>query len=316
MTFDLTIVMYHYVRDLERTRFPNIKGRRTAEFRSQLEYLRRHYYLVTMEEVVHAERTGDPLPKNAALMTFDDGYLEHFTTCFPILFDAGIQGSFFPPVAPVVRSELLDVNRVHFLLAVADPAQLAQNIDENVRRYANEYSLPSPEIYWADWAKASRFDIADVVYVKRMLQVALPEVLRNKIAKDLFSRYVSEDEASFASELYATEDQFRVMQSSGMYVGAHGDSHYWLNSVNHDVQADEIEGSLGFLRRVGSPIEDYWVMCYPYGAWDAPLLETLEEYNCTLGFTTEPRVARLGEENPLLLPRLDTNDLALRSSLD
>ena len=312
MTSHLSIVMYHYVRDLERTRYPNIKGRRTSEFRSQLEYLRSHYSIVTVEEVVQAQRMGDALPENAALLTFDDGYLEHYTTCFPILFDAGIQGSFFPPVAPVVRSELLDVNRVHFLLAVADAAKLAEHIDESIRYYAEAHNLQSPEVYWAEWANSSRFDKAEVIYVKRMLQVALPEVVRNKIAKNLFSRYVSADEASFASELYASEDQFRVMQSSGMYVGAHGDSHYWLDSLRRDDQVKEIKSSLEFLRRVGSPVDDYWVMCYPFGGWDTTLLNSLESYGCALGLTTEPRVAQIGEDNPLLLPRLDTNDLPLK----
>ena len=96
----LTIVMYHYVRELERTRYPAIKGRRTSEFRAQLAWLRRHHTPVTMAEVVHASRSGDPLPPRAVLLTFDDGYADHYTNVFPLLFDAGVQGAFFPPVGP------------------------------------------------------------------------------------------------------------------------------------------------------------------------------------------------------------------------
>lgn len=311
MNSNLTIVMYHYVRQLERTRYPDIKGRRTSEFREQLKYLRRHHALVTVEEVVHAQKTGDALPENAALLTFDDGYLEHFTTCFPILFDMGVQGAFFPPVAPVVRGELLDVNRIHFLLAVADVAALVKDIDKSVFDHSADYDLRTPEEYWAEFGMPSRFDPAEVIYVKRMLQVALPETLRNMVAKDLFKKYVSVDELTFASELYATENQFRVMQASGMYVGSHGESHCWLNSIDNDAQRREVEGSLNFLQRIGSPVDEYWVMCFPYGAWNNGLLQILGEYNCNLGLTTEPRVAQVGEDNPLLLPRLDTNDLPL-----
>ena len=41
MTPTVTIVMYHYVRDLERTRYPEIKGLDAKKFRGQLMHIRR-----------------------------------------------------------------------------------------------------------------------------------------------------------------------------------------------------------------------------------------------------------------------------------
>ncbi|NCC37480.1 MAG: hypothetical protein EOM24_36535 [Chloroflexia bacterium] len=104
-------------------------------------------------------------------------------------------------------------------------------------------------------------------------------------------------------------EHLRVMQRCGMYVGSHGDSHYWLTTIDADRKIREIENSLRFLRQIGSPVEDFWVMCYPYGAHDEELLGTLRSYNCTIGLTTEVSVADLAVDDPLLLPRLDTNDI-------
>ena len=112
MKREVSIVMYHYVRDLQRSRYPRIKGLDLAEFSGQLDYVRRNYQVVTVAEVVHAIRSGDELPAKALLLTFDDGYIDHYTSVFPILFDAGLEGAFFPPVVPVCRDELLDVNRI------------------------------------------------------------------------------------------------------------------------------------------------------------------------------------------------------------
>ena len=294
MSSELTIIMYHYVRQLEQTRYPSIKGRRTSEFRFQVDHIKKNYHPVTILDVVTSIRTGEPLPPKAALLTFDDGYIDHFVNVFPILFDAGIQGAFFPPVAPVNRSELLDVNRIHFTLAVENNHEkLGHSLDEEIRAYRQEFSLKTPEDYRAEWAKPDRFDVAETIYVKRMLQVALPEALRNIIARKLFAQYVSIDEAAFAAELYCTTAQLKVMQGSGMYVGSHGDSHYWLNTVDDATQRLEIENSLSFLREIGSPVDDYWVMCYPYGAWNESLLSTLREYGCSLGLTTEVEMLRL-----------------------
>ena len=309
MKREVSIVMYHYVRDLQRSRYPRIKGLDLAEFSGQLDYVRRNYQVVTVAEVVHAIRSGDELPAKALLLTFDDGYIDHYTAVFPILFDAGLEGAFFPSVAPACRDELLDVNRIQFVLAVADPAELVRQIDEAVVDHRKAYNLGTPEFYREKWAVASRFDSAKVIYIKRMLQVGLPEELRADITRLLFARHVSIDETAFARELYATEEQLRVMQASGMYVGTQGDSHYWLNAVPTDVQRREIAKSLEFLRRIGSPVDDYWVMCYPYGAWNESLIDILDENECAVGLTTEVGTADLDTHPRLKFPRWDTNDL-------
>ena len=50
-------------------------------------------------------------------------------------------------------------------------------------------------------------------------------------------------------------------------------------------------------------------MCYPYGGYDESLLSILKERNCTVGLTIEVGIADLAKNDPLTLPRLDTNDL-------
>lgn len=311
MARPLTIVMYHYVRDLARSRYPKIKGLDLAKFRGQLEHIRSHYEVIGLAEAIHALRAGDALPPNAALLTFDDGYIEHFTNVFPLLHDAGLPGAFFPPVATARDRELLDVNRIHFLLAVADASRLAAEVDEAVEAAARAGAegLSAPAAYRAELAAPNRFDDAETIYVKRMLQRALPEDLRGRIARDLFARHVSADETAFACELYAGEEQFRVMRASGMEIGAHGDRHYWLASITDEEQETEIRRSKDFLGALGCPVDEGWTMCYPYGNWDERLLKRLDAHGCALGLTTEVAVADLDRDAPLTLPRLDTNDL-------
>ena len=49
-------------------------------------------------------------------------------------------------------------------------------------------------------------------------------------------------------------------------------------------------------------------MCYPYGAYNENTLSLLKDLGASIGVTTIPRVANLEIDNPLTLPRLDTND--------
>lgn len=307
---DLTVVMYHYVRPLQSSRYPAIKGRSLVEFRNQLRYLLRHYQPVGIEQVIAAIETGEALPEKAVLLTFDDGYADHYLHVFPLLHEAGVQGAFFPPVAPVRDHQLLDVNRIHFVLAAApDIDMLRAKLDRRLADCREEFSLAPVETYWEKYGHASRFDSASTIYVKRMLQVGLPLALRNRLAGELFAEYVSSDEAAFAQELYMDCAQLALMQRSGMYIGSHGSSHSFMDAIDPAQQASEVDASLDFLRAIGSPVDRYWAMCYPYGSWNQSLLEILRRRKCSIGFTVEVGVARLSHDDRLLLPRIDTNDL-------
>ncbi|MCK1383479.1 polysaccharide deacetylase family protein [Bradyrhizobium sp. 21] len=305
----LTIVMYHYVRDLARSRYPAIKGRDIQSFRRQMDYLAHHYKVVTAEQVVAAAHGDGVLPENAAWLTFDDGYMDHYQVVFPLLHERGWQGSFFPPARAVANRELLDVNRIHFVLAsTSDHQSLVTEIRAFVAAHQGVNGVRTFEDYWTELAHASRLDSEVVIFIKRMLQHALPEDLRHELATRLFKQFVGIDEAAFAHELYMSPDQLRMMIRCGMYVGSHGAAHYFMDRLEPAKQADEIDASLAFLNDLGASTNG-WVMCYPYGVYNQTLLELLKERSCAVGVTTKVEVARLGHDHALTLPRLDTNDL-------
>ena len=305
----LTIVMYHYVRDLSRSRYPGIKGRDVSSFRRQLDYIGAHHTVVTAQQVVDAVKHGEPLAEDAVWLTFDDGYSDHYSVVFPLLHERGWQGSFFPPSRTVQYGELLDVNRIHFVLAAAPaPDSVIDKIREFIDGHQGCDSVQPFSSYWDELARPSRMDCAEVIFIKRVLQHGLREDLRGELARDLFDRFVGVDSATFAAELYMTPEQLRTMIRSGMYVGSHGARHYWFDRLDPVSQTKEIDESLDFLRALGAPTND-WVMCYPYGSYNDTLLPLLRERGCSIGLTTKVGVAQLGTDDPLVLPRMDTNDL-------
>lgn len=306
----VTIVMYHYVRNLQRSKFPAIKGLSLERFRRQLDYIQANYTPVRVEDLLASLQTkGKELPSNAILLTFDDGYSDHFANVFPLLDERGIQGCFFPPARPILENKVLDVNKIHFVLAsVPDVGTLLNKAFSYVDEFRSQHQLKSREEYVTAAAEAHRYDTREVTTLKRLLQRELPEAVRTEIVRRLFAEYVTADEAAFACELYMSVEQIACMQRHGMHIGGHGYSHAWLNRLSGEVQAAEVDRSFDLLRRVGvqtGPLS----MCYPYGGFNDSLLAILRSRNCALGFSVESRVADLDVDNPLTLPRLDANDL-------
>lgn len=305
----LTVVMYHYVRDLEHSRYPRIKGRTVTDFRGQLDYLARHYTVVGIPECLAALAGEAALPTNAALLTFDDGFRDHYNAVFPLLHERGIQGCFYPPAAPIAEAYVLDVHKIHFILASAEIDVVLTELLDRLEPWREAYSIADRNaLLAASRQAASRFDPPEVVFVKRMLQRDLPPEVRHAITAELFRKFVTVDERAFSAELYMSEDELRTMTGAGMHVGAHGWSHAWMDTLSPGEQAADVDRALAFLQRVGGDSTG-WTMAYPYGAHDASLIEVIRARGCRMAFTSQVAPAQLDPKNALQLPRLDTNDL-------
>jgi peptidoglycan/xylan/chitin deacetylase (PgdA/CDA1 family) len=80
----VAIVMYH---GITATPLPVANWCQLAveQFEQQLDYLAHHYTLLPLGEAVRRLAERQPLPRAAAVLTFDDGFRNVFTTAFPLL---------------------------------------------------------------------------------------------------------------------------------------------------------------------------------------------------------------------------------------
>ena len=309
---DLLIAMYHYTRDLKHSRYPEIKGLDKSLFCDQIEYMKNNFNVVTMEQVIDAVQGKSELPECALLLTFDDGYIDNYTVALPVLEEFGVQGSFFIPGKTFTTHQLLDVNKIHYILASADIMKLADDVKKEMDFYrGREFDYAPTDELFNEYAVANRFDCKETIFVKRMLQTVLPEQLRNTISSNLFEKYVGVNEETLAYELYMTEEQIRTMKRHGMFIGLHGYDHYWLGNLETEQMKQDITKALEVMDEFID--RKQWVMNYPYGNYSQVVLDFIKEQGACVGLTTEVRVAELGKDNPLTLPRFDCNDFPPKS---
>ena len=312
----LTIIMYHYVRDLPRTRYPEIKGLLTEKFEGQLDYILKHYTVCSVGRIISSMRGEDELPLNPCILTFDDGFIDHYVTVFPRLDARGIVGSFYPPARAIEENRLTNTHKIHFVLAsTADYRKLVEDTFELIRPYRANYDIPDDENLYETHATCSRDgDPPQVVFIKR-IQRALPEEVRADVVDSLFVRHVSDSEETLAKELYMDMTQLRCMARHGMEIGGHGYSHTWLEILARGEQDKEIHRTVDFLTKIYGHKPANWVMDYPYGSYNDVTIDLLNHAGCALGLTTQADlVSELSK--PMELSRLDTNDLPFSGDAD
>jgi peptidoglycan/xylan/chitin deacetylase (PgdA/CDA1 family) len=305
----LTIVMYHYVRPIKVSKYPGINGLELEEFVNQIDYINKYYNVITISDYIEAEKAKESLPNNSLILSFDDGYLDHFKYVMPVLNKYKIKGVFFPVGKPCLERSILDVNKIHFILnSTRDHVSIIGFLEEKITSEVLNYETKDIQFYRESYFKKNRFDSAEVIYIKRLLQVGLPYELRQKLVAELFCNYVTKDEKDFANNLYMDIKQLKILKSLDMEIGSHGYEHLWLNSLSIKEQEIDIKKSLIFLNSIKST-NDYFIFNYPYGGYDENTLQILNNNNCDAAVTTKVGLVDKSINNILELPRIDTNDL-------
>ena len=294
-------IMYHYVRDLANSDYPKIKGLDIVKFESQLNFLSKNYNVISIEEFYEGNFSSN---KKSCVLTFDDGYMDHFDFVFDRLLKYNMKGAFYTPVDVIDSSRVLDVNKIHLILASASEDLIFDRIKYHYSRFETNNSL---EYFTGKINTSSRYDTKKTIMIKRLLQTVLDLDLRSLICNKLLEEFVNKSEEELSNELYLNRDQISEMIDCGMHFGSHGKSHFWFNSLDQEQQEFEIKESIKFLNSIYK--KDFLLtMCYPYGSYNENTLSLMKKYNFKLALTTVPKVYNSLVDDIHKIPRFDTND--------
>lgn len=300
---NLTIIMYHYVRDVGNTFYPEIHALSVDVFRRQVEQLQNKYSLVSGQDVLRAILEGGALPINACLLSFDDGLKDHYRHVYPMLKERKLQAVFFP-ITETLDGKVSDVNKIQFLLAKVVINRLIKEFHEFLAAQPAELKN---KFVINDKVKIDpryRFDDTLTANFKVTIQ-SLPGNLRRIFLQNSFNQWIG-DEKDFASELYLSRAEIQEMSAAGQIFGSHTDTHPRLNLLSRPEQQAELARSKNLLEKITGQIVK--IISYPHGSYNQDTLELLEELGYCMGLGTEVGI----NEKPFeqwALKRINANDI-------
>lgn len=112
-------IMYHYARHSHKN-FPYFRYLSVENFCKQLDFFEKTFGFVRREDFLNLahDTSGFENLKNKILLTFDDGFIDHYSFVLPELLKRKLFGLFFIPTGVYGRQKALDVHRIHYLLGM------------------------------------------------------------------------------------------------------------------------------------------------------------------------------------------------------
>ncbi|MCL6714226.1 polysaccharide deacetylase family protein [Pseudomonas sp. R2.Fl] len=265
----LTVVMFHRTLSPEDPRWRTCDPDYTLATRwlaDSLAFFRRHYHVVSLEQVLASRRTGAPLPPRALLITFDDGWADNADYALPELRKAGL------PALMFVVSDAVGTRQPFF----------QERLIAALRRGA---------LKLADLAGAMQPHLAEPWQPR---DESLGE-LREAIAR--LERMPAEHrEAVLAPFMAALDDGHRHMvtveelqrlAAGGMALGLHGKTHAPMKHAP-DLDAELSGARAALARHLGQPAPNAESMSFPHGSFDDAIAQRARGAGYELIFTSVP----------------------------
>lgn len=267
--------------------------RYTPEFRPQLEarcaYLRKHYNVVSMDEVSAWLWNGTPLPPHAVAHTVDDGYRDFYEHAYPVYSAYGI------PVTVFLVSEFLDGrcwmwwDKVTYLF-------------RRTPRSAVVVDLPSGQALSFTLATDVQRKSAATECINALTSFPHPRVL--DVVEELPGVLCTELPLAPPEE-YAPLgwDEVREMMAGGITFGAHTMTHALLPDIEEPaVLRVELVGCKRRLEEAtGVEVQHF---AYPNGDHSAATREAVRAAGFRTASTMDPGTNRAGMD-PFALHRLN-----------
>jgi peptidoglycan/xylan/chitin deacetylase (PgdA/CDA1 family) len=262
----LHVATYHYVRDLPRTRFPQIKGMLLDDFREQARVLPDLFEMATMSSALEFLNGTYHPRRDLCLMTFDDGLKEHYAEVTPILEDDGIQGVFFLISSCLEDHVVAPVHMNHFLMAGLGFERYRAMFAEVIRAWGFDEQFEI-RVDSAVSQHTYPLDTLDVARFKYLFNFALPPNCRDRAVRELFRECIG-DENQFARDLYVSWSEAREMQRAGMLLGGHTHEHRPLATLGDEELKRDLARCRELMRK-NLDTQDCWPFSYPYGKADS-----------------------------------------------
>ncbi len=285
----LLALNYHRIGESANNLFDDgVFSARPEDFEAQVTYLRRHFRLLNLRELLEISHNGFQFSECCALITFDDGYSDNFELAYPILRKHGISAVFFVPTDYIENPHLPWWDHIAYVLKKTQRPTL---------------SLKTNPPVVINLTKTSRQNaIFQILRVFKSASKANEEGFLSQLEE---AAEVQVDRAALGRELFMSWSNLDQMVETGMSVGSHTHTHQIMAQLTEVDQRRELGLSRELLE--GRLKTSVLSISYPVGGPDkftATTKRLCGDLGYKVGFSFYGGINRTGQTDPFDIKRI------------
>jgi len=273
---------------------------RPQTFEKHLQYLRRHFEVVTMAQLIESRDRNEPTERPLCVITFDDGWRDNYEEALPLLRRYRLPATLFISTGFMGNGQTPWFYRLahvlHALAGVSDDRCTAL-------RSNTQLDLPVALLAWlAGSTLARQRDFEDVIEGMKTLPGAELESVVERLRLLLASagQNVNGNDAAMLDW-----DQIREMARTSFEIGSHGVTHLILTQIPEQAMKEEVfESKHCIEQQLRQSVGGF---SYPNGDYSAEVESLVRTAGYRYACTTKPgSVERC--DNPYQLKRISVHD--------
>ncbi len=292
----LTVVMFHRTLRPDDPRWASCDPDYTLGddlFASSLAFFKRHYRVVSLQDVLRARRDGAGLPPRALLISFDDGWLDNVDYALPALRSAGLPAVMFVAADAVGAKQPFYQERIvaAWRRGTLSLEALAASVVEH-----------DGDAFGGVGHGGERAGIAGL---RRL--IARLETMPSASRRAVLERHA--DALDDGLQHMIDIDDLGRLRAGGVELGLHGKSHVAMTRAEN--LATELGGARAAMATMLAPQSPHAglasdacaTMSFPHGAFDDGIAAQAREAGYELLFTSVPVLNPVGDKPSWLLGR-------------
>ena len=273
----ITVLMYHEVLEDEQD-VDAWTVLRASEFRKQMEYLKRHYIVVSLDAARDLMKDGDQSRTKYAVVTFDDGYEGNRRVVLPVMEALDLPFTVFCATGAIEQGEPYWWDRViHSALSCGKRVILTDML-------LGTYDFDTRLLGEPRWNEIQRL-LTDLKSVERQR--------REQIVRAIARQSAESQQTGPLRPM--TPKQVRELSDAGLAtIGAHSQTHDILTQLTPEEAGDSILRSKEKLEAWTGKRIDYF--SYPNGDHSPALMRAVACAGFTAAVSTEERAWRQSDD--------------------
>ena len=286
----LTVLNYHRIEypDSDQALFkPNISAS-PEMFCKQLDYLKENFNVISVRQFVSWLSGHGDLPRNSAMITFDDGYLDNYTNAFPELKSRSFPAVIFLTTGHIGQSIPFYWDLLAYSFQVSDKDNLSLS---QIGKWSWETDAQKMRVAYKVIEELKKFSEDD----KQVLVDKIVDYLETPIPDRIFSK------------LFLNWDQVREMVDGNIEMGAHTVYHPILTRIPFERAVDELKLSKTRIEKeINQEIDSF---AYPNGQpgdFDIKIVDQIKKSGFRSAFTliSGPQSYKSVLRNPYQIRRI------------